>query len=73
MAPELFDMMNFDTRMRRSYDHALHTHVLIVKDGDEPVGYAFSTISNVEQEDLGIPAWAPNQGRKAVKAFTLIG
>jgi GNAT superfamily N-acetyltransferase len=69
MAPELFDMMNFDTRMRRSYDHALHTHVLIVKDDDVPVGYAFSSVSNVEQEDLGIPAWAPNQEQEGSKGF----
>ncbi|GLX69878.1 GNAT family N-acetyltransferase [Paenibacillus glycanilyticus] len=69
MAPEVFDKMNFDTRMRKSYDHALHTHVVIVRDEGVPVGYAFSTIEEVEQGDDKLPAWAPNQDPAVSKGF----
>ncbi|SFF18974.1 Acetyltransferase (GNAT) family protein [Paenibacillus catalpae] len=69
MAPEVFDRMNFNTRMRRSYDSALHKHVLIVRDGGVPVGYAFSTIDDVEQGEDKLPAWAPNQDPAVSKGF----
>lgn len=69
MAPEVFDWMNFDTRMRRSYDSALHKQVLIARDGGVPVGYAFSTIDEIEPGDDRLPAWAPNQNLNAIKGF----
>ncbi|TCM96967.1 ribosomal protein S18 acetylase RimI-like enzyme [Paenibacillus sp. BK033] len=69
MAPEVFDWMNFDTRMRRSYDGALHAHVLIARDEDVPVGYAFSTIEDLEPGDDKLPAWAPNRHLADSKGF----
>jgi GNAT superfamily N-acetyltransferase len=45
---ERFDAMNFDTRMRRSYEGALEKQVVVVKDDGVPVGYVFSTIDSLE-------------------------
>lgn len=55
MAPERFDMMNFDTRMKPSYDSALEKEVLIVRDKGVPIGYAFYSVESVE-ETLKAPA-----------------
>lgn len=43
--PELFDDMNFDTRMIPSVKKALHNYTVVVKDEDEIVGYVYSNIS----------------------------
>lgn len=59
MAPEAFDAMNFDTRMKRSYANALDSQVVIVKDDGVPVGYAFSTIDDISRSKHAYPAWAP--------------
>lgn len=60
MAPESFDMMNFDTRMKRSYEQALDSHVIIAKDSERPVGYVFSTIDLMTREAASAyPDWAP--------------
>lgn len=60
LAPEAFDAMNFDTRMKRSYEHALDSQVIVAKDGGVPVGYVFSTVERVTEEDMrAVPAWAP--------------
>ena len=48
MEAERFDAMNFDTRMRKSYDSAREKQVIVVKDDDIPVGYVFSTIESVD-------------------------
>ncbi len=57
---ECFNDMNFDTRMKRSYENALHKHVAVVKDDDLPVGYVFSTIDMAEEMDRDyLPDWAP--------------
>lgn len=58
--PELFDLMDFDTRMKKSYENALRSQVIIVKDNDIPVGYVFSTIEAVSAaEKNAYPDWAP--------------
>ena len=58
--PENFEGMNFDTRMLKSYENALEKQVLIAKDGNIPVGYVFSTIDLVEENDRNhYPDWAP--------------
>lgn len=58
--PEMFDYMNFDTRMKKSYDGALETQVVVVKDDSVPVGYIFSTIDEVGPEAKEVfPDWAP--------------
>lgn len=46
--PELFDSMNFETRMVPSINSAIHNHIVLVKDGDQPVGYVYSNISPKE-------------------------
>lgn len=69
IAPDVFDMMNFDTRMKRSYDSALHSQVIVVKDDGVPVGYVFSTIETIKQEGNAIPAWAPVQEGQKVQGF----
>jgi ribosomal protein S18 acetylase RimI-like enzyme len=59
IAPECFDTMNFDTRMKKSYDNALNSHVIVVKDNSIPVGYAFSTIESTEGGEILNPEWVP--------------
>jgi ribosomal protein S18 acetylase RimI-like enzyme len=46
--PELFDTMNFDTRMIPSIEKALHNYIVVVKDEDKVVGYVYSNISRKE-------------------------
>ncbi|MBV7508441.1 GNAT family N-acetyltransferase [Bacillus sp. sid0103] len=48
ITPELFDSMNFDTRMVPSINSAIHNYIVIVKDGDQSVGYVYSNISPKE-------------------------
>lgn len=60
MMPECFDAMNFDTRMKRSFENALRSQVVVAKDDGIPVGYVFSTIDVVEEADRSaLPDWAP--------------
>lgn len=46
--PELFDNMNFDTRMIPSIKNALNNYTVVVKDNEEVVGYVYSNISPKE-------------------------
>ncbi|WP_088066949.1 GNAT family N-acetyltransferase [Gottfriedia luciferensis] len=46
--PELFDSMNFDTRMIPSIKNALHNYIFVVRDEDKIVGYVYSNISPKE-------------------------
>lgn len=60
MHTECFDFMSFDTRMKKSYENALRSQVVVVKDNYIPVGYVFSTIDNVDITDkVTYPDWAP--------------
>lgn len=59
IAPERFDAMNFDTRMKKSYENSLASQVLVVKDKGVPVGYVFSTIDTILNKGNAIPDWAP--------------
>jgi hypothetical protein len=38
--PELFDSMNFDTRMIPSLKSAIYNQIVVAKDDDKIVGYA---------------------------------
>ena len=69
MAKEAFDGMNFDTRMKASYEGALASQVIVAKDGNTPVGYVFSTIDEVEGVDGPFPAWAPKGNGGKVRGF----
>jgi GNAT superfamily N-acetyltransferase len=46
--PELFDSMNFETRLIPSVKSAIHNHTIIVKHGDNVVAYVYSNISPKE-------------------------
>lgn len=46
--PELFDNMNFDTRLIPSIKSAIYNHTVVVKDDDKIVGYVYSNISPKE-------------------------
>ncbi|MDQ0221059.1 GNAT family N-acetyltransferase [Peribacillus cavernae] len=46
--PELFNDMNFETRMIPSIKSAIDNYTVIVKDDDKPVGYVYSNISPKE-------------------------
>lgn len=46
--PELFDDMNFDTRMIPSMKSAIYNHIVVAKDDGKIVGYAYSNISPKE-------------------------
>ncbi|MBL0388258.1 GNAT family N-acetyltransferase [Tumebacillus sp. ITR2] len=59
LSPETFDTMNFDTRMKKSYENALASQVIVVKDNGVPVGYVFSTVDNIANSKNSIPDWAP--------------
>jgi ribosomal protein S18 acetylase RimI-like enzyme len=67
MLPEKFDGMNFDTRMRKSYESALESQVIVVKDAGKPVGYAFSVIQKVEKGNY--PDWAPVSSSGKIQGF----
>jgi GNAT superfamily N-acetyltransferase len=46
--PELFNTMNFDTRLIPSIKTAIHNYTVVVKDEEKPVGYVYSNISSKE-------------------------
>jgi ribosomal protein S18 acetylase RimI-like enzyme len=59
IAPETFDTMNFDNRMKKSYESSLESQVVVIKDNGIPVGYVFSTIEDIENSKSSLPEWAP--------------
>ncbi|WP_308636894.1 GNAT family N-acetyltransferase [Paenibacillus silvisoli] len=69
IAPEVFDSMNFDNRMKRSFEHAAESQVVVVKDDGVPVGYVFSTIDSTANRSTAIPDWAPVQDPATVKGL----
>ncbi len=46
--PELFDNMNFDTRMVPSIKSALFNYIVVARDGGKIAGYVYSNISPKE-------------------------
>ena len=46
--PELFDNMNFDTRMMPSIKNALNNYTVVVKHDEKIVGYVYSNVSPKE-------------------------
>ncbi|MCM3768343.1 GNAT family N-acetyltransferase [Neobacillus niacini] len=48
ITPELFDDMNFETRMLPSIKSAIDNQIVVVRDGDKIVGYVYSNISPKE-------------------------
>lgn len=69
IAPECFELMNFETRMKKSYELAKNSLVLIAKVDEIPVGYIFSTIDSLKNPMKNFPDWAPNKRKIGVKGF----
>jgi ribosomal protein S18 acetylase RimI-like enzyme len=70
IAPEAFDNMNFETRLKASFENTPVHQIIIAKDNGIPIGYVFSTIENVNSGDKShIPDWAPVEGLQVVKGF----
>ena len=60
IAPDIFDQMNFDTRMKKSSENACDSHVVLAKDGIDRIGYVFSTVDYVTEDSRAVyPEWAP--------------
>ena len=68
LLPDVFDMMDFDSRMKASFVQALASHVVVARD-DAPVGYVFSTIESVAHKDSHIPEWASTISSGEVLGF----
>jgi ribosomal protein S18 acetylase RimI-like enzyme len=49
--PDLFDNMNFETRLVPSIKKAISNYTVIVKDDDQIIGYVYSNISPKEAYD----------------------
>lgn len=69
IAPEKFDMMNFDSRMKKSYENAIEKQLIVIKDHDTPIGYVFSTIEKIPQDKQAYPEWAPISDDKNIQGF----
>ena len=69
LLPEVFDKMNFDTRMKPSFEQAIASHVAIARDGATPIGYVFSTVENVAYKDSNTPPWASSISSGEVLGF----
>lgn len=48
ITPELFDTMNFESRMIPSVKSALQNYIVVVKDGSKKVGYVYANVSPKE-------------------------
>lgn len=60
ISPESFNGMNFDTRLKKSFESTPDSQVVVVKDRGVPVGYVFSTIESISDGDKSyVPDWAP--------------
>jgi GNAT superfamily N-acetyltransferase len=51
ITPELFDSMNFETRLLPSVQSANHNFIVVVKDDEQPVAYVYANISPKEAYD----------------------
>ena len=57
--PEVLRSMNFDNRLKPSYEHAAEKQLIAAFDGGTPVGYIFSTAEwQTEASKTAIPGWA---------------
>ncbi len=70
IAPEAFDSMNFETRLKTSFENALQKQLIVIKDNGLPVGYVFSSIESISGGDKSsIPDWAPVSEGQTVLGF----
>ena len=68
IAPELFDIMNYETRLLSTFIKSPINQLIVAKDSGVPIAYVFSTIEKITDGDKsGIPEWAPvKKGEKAL-------
>lgn len=70
IAPQAFDGMNYETRLKSSFENSPLNQLVVAKDDGLPIGYIFSTIENVSGGDkTAIPDWAPVRDRQNVSGF----
>ena len=70
LLPEIFDSMNFDTRMKASYDKAVRKQVIVAEADGKAVGYVFSTIDDAQPaERETLPPWAPQKEGELLEGF----
>ena len=59
--PEILRAMNFDNRLKPSFESAREKQLIVAFDGDTPVGYVFSTADIVTYASKTTrPEWAKN-------------
>jgi GNAT superfamily N-acetyltransferase len=51
ITPELFDSMNYDTRLVPSVKNAIKNYIVLVKDDEKAVGYVYANVSAKEAYD----------------------
>ena len=57
--PEVLRAMNFDSRLKPSFETAAEKQLVVALDGEKPVGYIFSTAEReTEASKAARPAWA---------------
>lgn len=57
--PDVLSAMNFDNRLKPSYENAAEKHLLAAFDGGRPVGYVFATAAwETEASKTAKPDWA---------------
>ncbi|MBS7525658.1 GNAT family N-acetyltransferase [Fusibacter paucivorans] len=56
---EVLQAMNFENRLKPSFEHSNEKQLIVAYDGEIPVGYVFSSAENeTEEARTMIPSWA---------------
>lgn len=59
MHAEVLRAMNFDNRLKPSFEHSKEKQLIVAYDGDVPVGYVFSSADDETEESKTMrPSWA---------------
>lgn len=67
--PEILAWMNFDNRLKPSFEGAQTKYLVVMKDAGVPVGYVYAAVDSfVEQARNMLPPWAPTDGED-IKGF----
>lgn len=70
IVPSAFDGMNYETRLKSSFENSPLNQLIVAKDNGVPIGYVFSSIENVADGDKTvIPEWAPVEKGQEVLGF----
>lgn len=57
--PEVMASMNFDNRFAPDYLNAKRKYISVAYDGDQPVGFAFASVSEITEDSISQrPTWA---------------